>query len=407
MKEKMASSSPKGIDGFIFGDEKGRPFLIDFLRSPDFTVDALRDICKSAGIKGYSADKRTLANIIADEVLRRPSLKEDIIAALLTPFKEWVAIKKGHLPRSLASGDAIDLLEAPGKAKWYGPVYTESDNLPWYIRPIFIPHWRVKRGMGSQENNDDNENDNREFERCLIRWLCFIRIDSDYVTIHWRGLQHDKGDDFDDDGTGKRSQIETWQYIPALFSELEEMSHRNLEEVNLHSLVLDYLWENFRYNKSDYRWSDLRLRSKSAGVKLNARSSSTVTIKMGEQEIKGLVSLARTLRKSIFIELMKMQSISVSDEEHYDDVLLQALIKDFGALSYEFEVDNNPAGRVMRYYCYFGLQKDMANDDAFPHIQIYKPLGDHITQVQGILEHLRKAREYHDQPEQGSLLQQS
>lgn len=396
----MAKTPAKSVDGFILPPETDSFFLVDFLKSPDFTAEGLRGICKSAGIKGVSANKHTLATMIADEARRDQTIQGSILQTLLSTFKEWVAIRKGQLPRELAAGDPVELLSMPGKEKWYGPLYMSTDKCPWYIHPIYIHHWRAK----DMEQSDAND-DERAYIPCKVRWLCFARVEQDYVSIHWRGLQHDQGDDTELDGSGIRSQVKTWNYIPSLFAKLEEMGKRRLDEVNLHSFVLDYLWENFRYNRVDYRWTDIGLRSRSAGVRLNARSSTAVKVKMAEQEIKGLLGLARTLRRSFFLELQRLQTVTVPNEEHYDDVLLRALIQDFGALSYEFEVERNPAGRLMRFHCYFGVQPDAITEDTFPHIRMYTSWGDHVVQLQDILEHLRKAREYHDQPEQGSLLQ--
>ena len=402
----MARTPAKSVDGFILPSETGALFLVDFLKSPDFTVDVLRDVCKSADIKGSSANKHTLATIIAAEVSHNPAAQDYILQALLSTFKEWVAIKKGQLPRQLAAENPLELLSIPGKGKWYGPLYKSTVKCPWYIHPIFVDHWRAK-DMAEGDANDDE----RSYVPCKVRWLCFARVEQDYVSIHWRGLQHDQGlphdegDDSDLEGSGIRSQVKTWHYIPDLFGKLEELGRRRLDDVNLHSFVMDYLWEEFRYNRIDYRWTDIGLRSKSSGVRLNARSSTAVKIITAEQEIKGLLGLARTLRRAFFLELQRLQTFTAPNEEHYDDVLLRALIQDFGALSYEFEVARNPAGKLMRFHCYFGIQPDAITEDTFPHIRMYTSWGDHVTQLQGILEHLRKAREYHDQHEQGSLLQ--
>lgn len=383
------------VRGFIIYPEQDKSIsLVEFLNSHDFSREALQEVCRASGIKGSSADKKTLATIIASEAAIRPAIKSIIIQNLISPFREWCSIKQGSIRGRIPASDPTILLESIGEEKWYGPIRVSFDDCAWYIRPVFLSHW--------QPITSTNSDDAITYTPCMIRWLCLARIDEDFVSIHWRGLQHNQGDEEESSTAQRNSSVSTWKYIPQLFKELENLCDRELTAVNLHSLVLDNFWQEYRYNKENYTWHDLRLRAETAGVKVSARSSAAVTV-IVDEELKGIKTLARTLRIAVLKEFQSEHSIDIKAPEHYDEIILRALIQDFGALSYEFVVEEKPSVKLMRSHCYFGLRPG-ETEDSFPHMRIYTKWGDYVEQLKFFLEHIRKANDNSDKFEQTELL---
>ena len=395
----MANSNSTSIDGFIIRPSvEGQSFITEFLASPDFDIDTLRSICRKHGLRGYSGSgKRTLAELLARDAVNNSLLKQTILESVFGSFKNWLSIKSGKVGVVVNALDPIKLITEAGEEKWYGPVSVPNEDGEWYIRPIFLPHWE---NLGSHEENANN-NGQRTLTESKVRWLCFARIASNYASIHWRGAYHSAEDARK--AQGVKTQAATWQHIPKLFQELERMTQSRFDDIKLHQFVLFYLWEKYRYDKKNYEWNDIRIRCETAGVKLNARSSTGAKSDLDKKQIQGIKKLANTIRTAIFHELAQAENIVPQKSEFYDEVILRTLIQDFGALSYEFEIKAN-ARKFFRTHSYFGMHPEQETPDAFAHMRIFKSYGTYLEQLKFLTQHLDDSNEsHHDQVEQRSL----
>lgn len=391
------TSTATGVDGFIVRSaSEGQSFITEFLNSPDFDIESLKSICKQSEIPHTSNHKRTLAETIARDAMIYPIVKKIVIEQLIPPWKNWFAFMKGRPRIPLAGSDPCGLLDGLGEEKWYGPIHISTDDCVWFIRPIHLVHWE---DLG--QSDDNKLNGKRHLTKSTIRWLCFARFSDNFVSIHWRGLSHN--DESSDSGRDSKSPVKTWVYVPQLFQEIQKLTQTRFTEVNLYDLVLLHLWDNFRYDKQNYVWKDLRIRSEIAGVKLNARSSLIVEHEFDGGETPGIKKLANTIRLAVLNELSAKYKYTVDDPEHFDEVILRTLIQDFGALSYEFAIEKVDGEKLFHGHCYLGVRPDQGSEDSYPHIHVLKSYGDYSKQLEFVLDNVRTNNDDKDQPKQASL----
>lgn len=377
----MTEKESKRIDAFVIrypdANQEKSFFTRDFLNSPDFDVDTLKEICRKIGLS-VSGSKSILAEQIAEASRSAESVRDNVVKGLIGKSKTWGSMWTAKGAQQPTCENANEIVSGRGKEQWYGPVKISSDSLEsWYIRPVFIPHWEVVLDSNGAATND---NESRAV-KSLIRWLCFARLNSGYVTLHWRSFTHIE----DTDDLGKStSQFQYWKYILEFILELENIFKVKLEAINLYSLILDNLWCKYRQDKANYEWEDIRIRAESGGVALNARSARRQTV---ELDFKGIHRFAHTLRNAIQLEL-KSHKIDLPEPGQIEEVILQTLIKDFGALSYEFSLSTKDGTNLFRGHSYFGGKPGQLSVDGFSHIKLYSSFRDDLEQLDFLLSHL-------------------
>ena len=355
------------VDAYVLRHkfEQEFPFIASFLGSPDFDNRTLQSICQEIG-KSYGGSKPDLAQRIAEQCIGSQAIRKMIMQYLVGRDKGWFSVKTGRVLRKPECDDPAQLLLHEGERKWYGPIdYPSDSSACWYIRPEFLPHWEVP-------------DDSTQVMQYSIRWLCFARVVSRAISLHWRGFSHaDSASALE-----HNSQFRYWEYVPGLFEEIEELTGAMVDSVNLHRLVLHELWDRYRYDPS-YRWLDRRIRAESGGVSLSAHAGPIVEI-----EVAGIRRLAYTIRCSIEQELGTQYNIGVPEPEGLDEVILRTLLREFGALSYEFSLGDKDGNRLFRAHNYFGLKPETTSADSFPHSRVFTTWQNDLDQLHFLLHHL-------------------
>lgn len=369
-----------GIDAFVLRYEiEELGFTELFLASGDFDIATLRNICRTLHLP--PSGKRTdLIHRITMASKGSAIVQRMIIQHLIGRKKSWATLKTGKdfiLPDCL---DPRDLVISAGEEQWYGPInYPPDSDASWYIRPMFLPHWEILEGPTEPPR------------RVWIRWLCFARIGTNSISLHWRGFSYAKDQEY---ALRYNAQFRYWEHVLTLFDEIEKLTHASLAPVDLHDLILHKLWDEYRYAES-YEWIDRRIRAESGGVSLSARAGAVVEIEIG-----GIRRLANTIRKSIQLELNTKYETSLPEPDKFDEVILRTLIREFGTLSYEFSLADNDGSKLFRAHTYFGLKPKTSSPDAFPHLKFHTSWRDDKEQFQFLLDHLRMDDDNESQPEQ-------
>lgn len=364
-----------GIDAFVLRYElDGHHFASQFLISPDFDVGTLKNISWDLGMPRNKL-KNQLAEQIASELqfasYQQGRAIQMIIDHLIGRSKGWVSLKTGQIPKLPTCANPRELILGRGEEQWYGPISCSTDvEGAWYIRPVFLDHYEIPE-------------DSSEVDIFQIRWLCFARVEGGTISLHWRGFSY----------AGRRqvakrgsSQFPYWEYIPALFEEIERLTDARVDYANLHDLMLNDLWDRYRENLT-YDWIDRRIRAESSGVSLSAHAGVVYEIEAG-----GILNLARTIRTSVQEELRTRYESDLPEPSRFDEVILKTLIKEYGTLSYEFSLES--AGEVIfRAHSYFGLKPRSKSRDSFPHLNLHIRYCPDLQQLRFVLDHLRMERQ--------------
>jgi len=297
-------------------------FAQSFLASPDFDLDSLKEISRHFGVRASSSSKSDLVTLIIRQINNQFTDRslQKINEQLVGRTKEWISVKSGRVTRIPKLPSVSDLVLGQGSEEWYGPVVlTNSEPLVnWYIRPVFVEYWDMA--------------ENGKPEKYLARWLCFARVSLDAISLHWRGFTYPTGPDAVSVGS-RKLQFPYWSYIPELFREIEELTQANVEYINLHELTLHSLWDKYQ-DDTQFKWTHRRIRAESNGVSLSAHAGAVDEINVG-----GILHLARTVRNAVDKELRDNFDYGLPDPVHFDNTILRTLIREYGALSYEFSLE--------------------------------------------------------------------
>jgi hypothetical protein len=349
-------------------DIQGVPFAAQFLAADDFEVASLKNICIDLGIN-RAGPKNSLIGYIRGYLESDQNLTgaQPILHNLIRRSKKWLTFKFGKVTTYPPLIDPTELVYSEGKSEWYGPIVLPDDtNGKWYIKPIFIPHWEF------------DEISKKPILRA-IRWFVYAKVANDVVSFHWQGFTYS----FDENSTERESQFPYWNHIPELVDEFENLVGHKLDYPNLHQFVLHQLWDFYRA-QDDYQWTDLRIRAESGGVSLNARSAG-----IGDDveiDVKGINHLAHTLCLSVIRELdLNLDKLK---QKHLQDNILQTIIRQFGAKSYEFSLEHN-SEKLLKAHIYFGMKPNFPSPDAFPHINCYIKWKNDQAQLTFITEQIK------------------
>ncbi len=332
----------------------------------------LKRICNRLGLYAH-ASKAILVFQILKTCMDSEDARRAIVEELVLREKKWLSLRRGRVANLPKCSDPVDLVLCLGEEQWYGPVSDSVDeNATWYIRSVFVPHWERSAAQVPAENAEE-----------LIRWLCFLRVEEEFVTLHWRGFS------FTEDQRSvyrARAQFKYWERIPILIGEVEKLFSTQLEQVDLQRLIIHDLWDKYRHDTEHYDWQDNRIRAEAGGVFLSARSAGGDAIDL---HVRGVRRFTNALRKSIELELRERFHITLPNPEHFDEVILRTLIQDFGALSYEFALEDEEGTHLFRGHSYFGSKPNQSSADSFPHINLFVGYRSSMEQLDFLLGNLR------------------
>jgi hypothetical protein len=377
-----------GIDAFVLRYQlEGQQFADEFLASKDFDIETLKTIARDLNTPANQGRNR-LVDLISLRASQDEFARRKVIEHLSGRKKGWLSLKAGRVTRFPNCSDPQELVIREGKEEWYGPVTCTSDvaEARWYIRPVLIEHW------------EKLESDDRP-RKVQIRWLCFARVVSRVISLHWRGFSYAQNPD---EATHSNSQFPYWEHIPQLFEEIEELTRAKVSHINLHNLVLYELWDEYRGNPVVYKWLDRRIRAESSGVSLSAHAGAVHDIDTG-----GIRHLASTIRKSIESELATRHRYKLPDPARFDETILRTLIREYGALSYGFSLEKGEEV-IFQAHCYFGLKEQAQSPDSFPHFNLQVTKCHDLRQLEFLLNHLGKGKSSYEsyKPETLPLFQQ-
>jgi|GEM_PF-1263177 len=391
-----------GIEVFLISDlvkDDMFRFVEDFLNSSDFDQVLRRKIAHELDIPvGEFDTKLQVAEEISEAIRRQQTgSAKAIINAMIERKRPYLSIKLGSVGSNPSLGDVRELALAPGEAKWYGPVqHSYDEDTVWYIRPVFINYEISERY--------EDQNTTKEY---VARWLIFARVTKTSISLHWRGFTSGKGIFFIDNEPFK-GQFPYWRYIPDLFNEIVEKTHSNMNEINLNALILDTLWERYRYDYETYIWKDVRIRAEHRGISLNASAGAITRTEYNNEQnendediddeddatgVEGIEYLAITIRKSVWQRLKTSNYTPPEDIQtikQIEDEILRTLIKKYDPKSYECIIREKIGESILfNGYSFFGSRPQSLSPDGFTHIRLRRvtKLGD-LEQMQFLLNHI-------------------
>lgn len=284
------------------GNEK--QFAESFLTSADFDMEGLREIARRMGLGSTGRSKAETASLISlcAGNYTNPRHLQIIIEQLFARAKDAISIKTGTVRRFTTAADPGELVTSDGREVWYGPVTCpgDTDDVAWYVRRKFVEYWDVTEADSTP----------RRFQ---ARWLCFARVTTEAISLHWRGFTYPSSPDAVQN-TQRNAQFAYWFYVPEFFDELEELLHARVEYVNLHNLMIHYLWDRY-LEDSNYTWKHIRIRAESSGVSLNAHAGASDN----ELNVGGILYLARTVRIAVETELRERNQYTIPNPTHMDN----------------------------------------------------------------------------------------
>ncbi len=266
------------IDAFVIRYQlEGVPFAQQFLASPDFDAQTLKDICRRLGLPTSGKCTDTIDRIASPDVGWDERAKA-VLESWVLRKRGWITFKRGRVLRLPTCLDPAELVYSDGREEWYGPIVRPSDNeAHWYIRPVFIPHWETQDDAGGVPR------------QCVIRWPCLARVSERVLSLHWRGFSFAE---VPDDSGRHNSQYPYWERVTSIFDEITRLTDAKLSQPDLGRLVLHALWERYRYDRS-CTWVDRRIRAESGGVSLSAHAGAVTELDLELRYKKLLLSWAR------------------------------------------------------------------------------------------------------------------
>ncbi len=180
--------------------------------------------------------------------------------------------------------------------------------------------------------------------------------------------------------------------------DFEKLLQTRLTSPNLHDFVLYQLWGAYR-GQNDVQWDDLRIRAESGGVSLSARSAGASADT--ELDIQGINHLANVIGLSV--EKKLNLSLGITEHNQLKETILQTLIRQFGAKSYEFLLQVDGLKKI-KSHIYFGMKPSFPGPDSFPHINFHTSWKDDQEQFSFILDQIEVLPRRPNEPEQTRLL---
>lgn len=361
------------VGGEDLRDRSEEEFTTAFLSSHDFDFKTLQKICKTLDLD-HTGKKEALISTIVSESKDSEEVKQTIMKAAVLKSRRFLAFRLVDEVSFPKLANPSDLVGGVGKDRWYGPIVNSSDiDATWYVRSS-----HVNFKMESETKS--------AISVVKIRWLSFARICDNIVSLHWQGFSLPQ---FEGIFPSEYSRFPYWLKIDDLFYQLQTLLKTEFEEIKLHDLVLNKLWEKYRYDHDNYRWIDQKIRAESRGISLNASSGSVYSEGSFElEDFSGIHALAATIRKSIQKELKRSYKMPMPDPDKFDGVILNTLIKNFGPLSYQFGLESIDGRKLIRTHAYFGFKPDSKMPDKVQHLLVLSSYGTCLEQLQFLLDNM-------------------
>jgi hypothetical protein len=350
------------IDAFIdHGFDDPSVFSKQFFASSDFTTTTLRKILRT----GTTKNKEELAGAIWRRLEQDELDPYVILRHWAAQPRRWLSFRLGVPAGTPTVGSVASILTQFGEEGWHGPVPDPTGSHVWYIRTKKFPHYRLV---------------NNQPRLSFVRWSIMAQVSQRHVALCWNNFTHRPTNTIEE-----RDRNPFWQFIPEMFSELERLlGGKKWRSPVLNELVLHDLWDRYR-SDPEYRWLHLRIRAERYGVALSARSAGIT-----EVDVAGLEALTRSLARSA------AKGANVTDTrliEQMEAELLRALLREWGANSYAFQLDrlvdgDPPTETLFKGHCYFGLRKNLHSQDRFPHIECYQESGGSTGALKFLLSNL-------------------
>lgn len=366
-------------DGF---DDDG--FLDSFL-DQELTSPTLVKLISNAGstVKGSPKKEKLIERTIKLVNLGKIE-PEDILIEYIKSPRMWLSFKLGIHKETPKKEDPSSLLKKFGDAGWYGPIYDKLENSAYYIHITKIA-----------EPLSYDEEKNEVTKNRYYRWSVVAKITSSYVALSWYGFGYREKID------KRMNQFPFWKYIPKIFDELQEMTKASWEHPDLYNLTLEKLWykylEDINFSES-YNWGHIRIKAESSGVALNAKTSLKGP---SEMNLKGLVALADALSESALQSLLTHNIVDFNSDlekkvfvhESLRNSFLKTLIKDWGAMAYEFSLDRldddkTKKEKIFRAYCNFGVRQDLETEDGLQHLKCFADYGNSSGALKFLLQEM-------------------
>ncbi len=350
----------------------------DFMRALLETGEFSTSLFRAAGASRPS--KQDSASALCDKLYASRELADDLVLRLCQTPRTWLylALLPAGVSPSPQSGcaSAWDFLSEFGPRKqWYGPFTDSADpSVSWYLRTQAVAHHIEQASFDGEEKPT--------MARVAVRWHVAAMVGPGYVALHWNNFSHlEKGDHAGQSG----DQFPYWEHMPQVRAELLDilgLGDVDLEEPELNDLVLNKLIEKYEPDPQ-FEWKHLRVRAEQYGVAMNARSSSA---KASEYDIGGLRKLTTALAESAAGAVG--HSANPDTVSAIERSLLRTFIREWGTLSYEFELNKASGEKVFRGHVYFGEREKDAGPDSLTHCKCLQKWGGSQRVLAFILEHL-------------------
>jgi hypothetical protein len=368
---------PNAFVDFNFGEEE--TFCSQLLGSPEFSFEDLKSLLpideKTTGLKKPDIAARLASYIVNSKVVK----PHQVLLKYAQKNRPWLSFQKGTYAITPNLQNPNELLTSFGADGWYGPIEDNEFEQVFYIRTFTVPYYSEVESEGEWK-----------IERYKIRWHAVARIRKDHVAIKWDGFTTNPTNN----STSRKNvnnQFPFWNHISNFLEELAIEVQADWSSIKLRELVLHDLWNKYRKatnGEAEYIWKHLRIRAESDGVALNAHTSGIADI-----DINGIQSLSEELASAV-LKAVKPE-YDDSDVKASEDAILKTLIQEWGAKSYEFELELKEIKKegasfkkIFRAHCYFGLSKSRNNQDSLQHLKCYSKYGGSDGCLTFLLSHI-------------------
>jgi hypothetical protein len=354
----MSTDEATSVSVFINPGVTGTDMLGFFLNSGAVKTRVLASFLEAETGKIPSGRKEQISLKARDILDSSESARHRFLLKYAQDPRKWASLRIGRKVDIMPElADPANLLYQMGEERWYGPLQSDDSDSIFILRPHVV-NYPAKEKPASGAPGVVN-----------ARWLVVAELHRDYVTLGWDGfsVRSQLG------GKGL-TQFPYWDWIPKMHQELERLIGGEWGQPPLYELLIKRLWDEF-YEDPESNWRHLRIRALQNGVSLNASGGLG---KVSEVNIKGLSALTNALALAVIHRLRLRREESL---EAIERAITQTLIRDWGALSYEFSMDLGDELRasmrkeLLKIHCYFGNRPKGHDIDSLQHFRCFLEAG--------------------------------
>ncbi len=349
-----------------------------FLGSAEFTKETLRSLLGDDAKSSY--DKLRLAKLLAEKIENNSINTQTALLAFVKQPRCWLSFKVGERESTVLPNaqDPHLLFTSFDQSGLFGPIQEYGINKAWYVVTE-----RIHLGG-----------------RNWVRWHAIAEIGSDYLAITWIGFGYEKED--------RHETFSYWNFLPSVFQRVERHIGGAWRHSNLHSLMLNDLWNKYQDNP-DYTWVNERVRAESNGIVFNAHAGYT------DFDGSGLEKLARKVARQNLGALGMTEGQNPTELVLLEKSVLRTFIKEWGTKAFQVKLNRREHGRevpLFRAYVYFGasLARIAANaqlsgsltspkftQDSLQHIYCYSRYGLSERTLEFLLSEIRQHKRGRDE----------